>query len=75
MASAFGWFATCVSFFLVEPTPRLRLIAMLGILISVLFMLMKLLPIFPGHFSVAEWIALSSWLAIGFLLHRRPKPL
>jgi hypothetical protein len=48
---------------------------MLGILISVLFMLMKLLPIFPGHFSVAEWIALSSWLAIGFLLHRRPKPL
>ena len=75
MASAFGWFATCLSFFLVEPTPRLRLIATLGILISLLFMLMKLLPIFPGHFSVAEWIALSSWLAIGLLLHRRPKAL
>ena len=75
MASAFGWFATCLSFFLIEPSPRLRLIATLGILISLLFMLMKLLPIFPGHFSVAEWIALSSWLAIGLLLHRRPKSL
>ena len=75
MASAFGWFATCLSFFLVEPTPRLRLIATFGILISLLFMLMKLLPIFPGHFSVAEWIALSSWLAIGLLLHRRSKPM
>jgi len=74
MASAFGWFATCLSFFLVEPTPRLRLIATFGILISLLFMLMKLLPIFPGHFSVAEWIALSSWLAIGLLIHRRSKP-
>jgi basic amino acid/polyamine antiporter, APA family len=75
MASAFGWFATCLSFFLVEPTPRLRLIATLGILISLLFMLMKLLPIFPGHFSVAEWVALSSWLAIGLLLHRRFEPM
>ena len=75
MASAFGWFATCLSFFLIEPSPRPRLIATLGILISLLFMLMKLLPIFPGHFSVAEWIALSSWLAIGLLLHRRPKSL
>ena len=75
MASAFGWFATCLSFFLIEPSPRLRLIATLGILISLLFMLMKLLPVFPGHFSLAEWIALSSWLAIGILLHRRPKPM
>jgi amino acid transporter len=74
MASAFGWFTTCLSFFLVEPAPRLRLIATLGILISLLFMLMKLLPIFPGHFSLFEWIALASWLAIGLLLHRRPNP-
>jgi basic amino acid/polyamine antiporter, APA family len=75
MAAAFGWFATCLSFFLVEPAARLRLIATLGILISLLLLLMKLLPIFPGHFSLAEWIALSSWLLIGLLLHRRPKPL
>jgi len=74
MASAFGWFATCLSFFLVEPAPRLRLISTLGILISLVLILMKLLPVFPGHFSLAEWIALSAWLAIGILLHRH-KPL
>ena len=74
MASAFGWFAACFSFFLVEAAPRLRLIAAFGTLISLLLMLMKLLPVFPGHFSLAEWLALSAWLAIGFLLHRR-KPL
>jgi APA family basic amino acid/polyamine antiporter len=71
MASAFGWFAACFSFFLVEAAPRLRLIATLGILISLLLILMKLLPVFPGHFSLAEWMALSAWLAIGLLLHRR----
>ncbi len=71
MASSFGWFASCLSFFLVERDARLRLIATLGILISLLFLLMKLLPVFPGHFSLAEWIALSSWLLIGLLLHRR----
>lgn len=74
MASAFGWFAACLSFFLVEPAPRLRVIATLGILISLLLMMMKLLPVFPGHFSLSEWMALSAWLAIGLLLYRR-KPL
>src|SRR6516165_144735 len=34
MASAFGWFAACLSFFLVERSPRLRFIAALGILVS-----------------------------------------
>jgi hypothetical protein len=34
--------------------------------------LMKLLPIFPGHFSPAEWVALGIWLGIGLLLRHRP---
>jgi hypothetical protein len=33
--------------------------------------LMKVLPIIPGHFSLAEWIALGIWLVLGALLHRR----
>jgi len=36
-----------------------------------LLVLMKLLPIFPGHFSLAEWIALGIWLAIGLLFRYR----
>ncbi len=74
MASAFGWFAACLSFFLVEPSPGLRWISILGVLISLLLILMKLFPVFPGHFSLAEWVALSVWLFLGLLLHRR-KPL
>jgi len=34
---------------------------------------MKVLPAFPGHFSLAEWIALGIWLALGAILHRRPR--
>ena len=73
MASALGWLAACLSFWLVDPRPRMRFITTLGILVSLLLLLMKLLPAFPGHFTHAEWIALSIWLTLGAILHRRPK--
>jgi APA family basic amino acid/polyamine antiporter len=71
MASAFGWLAACLSFWIVEPRPRLRAITGLAIAVSLLLLLMKLLPVFPGHFTPTEWAALGVWLALGFLLHRR----
>jgi APA family basic amino acid/polyamine antiporter len=73
MASALGWLAACVSFWLVEPRPRMRFLTGLGICVSLLLLLMKLIPAFPGHFSPAEWIALAIWLLIGATLHRRSK--
>jgi basic amino acid/polyamine antiporter, APA family len=89
MASALGWLAACLSFWLVESrSPRdhsepaaatsrarkiaTRAITALGICVSLLLLLMKLIPAFPGHFTQAEWIALSIWLVIGAILHRRP---
>jgi basic amino acid/polyamine antiporter, APA family len=72
MASAFGWLAACLSFWIVEPRPRLRVITGLAIAVSLLLLLMKLLPVFPGHLTPTEWVALGVWLALGFLLHRRP---
>jgi basic amino acid/polyamine antiporter, APA family len=71
LASSLGWLAACVSFFLVTTSSRLRLIAALGIAISLLLTLMKLVPAFPGHFSLAEWIALAIWLALGLTFYRR----
>jgi amino acid transporter len=71
MASAFGWLAACVSFFLVERDARARVITALGILVAALLLIMKLLPAFPGHFTQAEWIALAIWLALGATLHLR----
>lgn len=70
MASAFGWLAACLSFLLVEKSPRLRFISSLGILVSSAFLLLKVLPAAPGHFSNAEWIALAIWLILGIALHR-----
>jgi amino acid transporter len=71
MASAFGWLAACVSFFLVERDARARVITALGILVAAMLLTMKLLPAFPGHFTQAEWIALAIWLALGAALHLR----
>src|SRR5882762_9822798 len=74
MAAALGWFAACISFFIVESRTGLRAIAALGMAVSALLTLMKLVPAVPGHFTGAEWIALGVWLSIGLLLHRRPNP-
>jgi APA family basic amino acid/polyamine antiporter len=87
-ASAFGWLATCVSFFLVVSrlgsgaTSKadfgnrtwLCLVATLGALASLILVLIKFVPIFPGHFSTWEWLALGIWLALGAILHRRSRP-
>lgn len=74
MASALGWLAACVSFWLVEKRVSLRIVTGLGIAVSLLLFLMKVLPIVPGHFSLAEWIALGIWLALGAILHRGSRP-
>lgn len=70
-AAAFGWFSACLSFFIVERSLRLRLITTLGGLAALVLLLMKFVPIFPGHFSVAEWIALAVWLTVGLMLRAR----
>jgi amino acid transporter len=73
MTSALGWFAACISFFLVESRLGLRAIATLGMVVSALLILMKLVPTVPGHFTGPEWIVLAAWLALGLLLHRPAK--
>ena len=73
MASAMGWFAACLSFWIVEKRASMRIVTGLGIAVSLLLFLMKVLPAFPGHFSLAEWIALGIWLALGAILHRQPR--
>jgi basic amino acid/polyamine antiporter, APA family len=87
-SSAFGWLTACVSFLLVlrrgsASLPRgskplqpsssnLGIIAAFGALAALALVLMKFLPIFPGHFSVAEYVALAIWLLLGLALRRRP---
>jgi amino acid transporter len=71
MASALGWFATCLSFWFVEKRTGMRMVTGLGIVVSSLLFLMKLLPIFPGHFTLWEWAAFGIWVMLGFALRVR----
>jgi basic amino acid/polyamine antiporter, APA family len=71
MASALGWLAACVSFWVIEKRISMRVVTGLGIVVSLLLFLMKVLPVIPGHFSPAEWIAFAIWVALGFALHAR----
>ena len=34
-------------------------------------LLMKIIPLVPGHFTVYEWLALGVWIALGAILRRR----
>jgi APA family basic amino acid/polyamine antiporter len=69
MACATGWFAASISLFLVESRVVVRSIAAIAALVSLLLVAMKLIPKFPGHFSLAEWITLAIWLLIGTVMH------
>jgi basic amino acid/polyamine antiporter, APA family len=69
MAAASGWLAACVSFYLADKRPRARVIAALGALVALWLVAMKLVPVFPGHFSLHEWAALAVWVAIGAAMY------
>jgi amino acid transporter len=71
MASALGWFAACLSFWMVEKRTSMRVVTGLGISVSLLLFLMKVLPVFPGHFSPSEWTAFGIWVLLGAVLYRR----
>jgi hypothetical protein len=54
---------------MVEKRTGMRMVTGLGILVSLMLFLMKVLPVFPGHFSPAEWIAFGIWVGLGAALH------
>lgn len=70
VASATGWFATCAAYLWMRPAATERLIAILGVLVGFSMVLMKLLPIVPGHFSSWEWLTLCLWIILGILIGR-----
>ena len=67
-ASAVGWMAGCVSYWCMKPSFRGRAAAMFGLVVTSLMVLVKVVPIVPGHFSRYEWMALTVWAALGVLI-------
>jgi APA family basic amino acid/polyamine antiporter len=69
LASACGWLAAGLAYFYIERTGRKRAIAVLGGVVSLALIAMKVLPFVPGHFTLAEWIVLSLWVALGLAIN------
>ncbi len=74
VACAVGWFATCAAYLWMKPAWVNRCIAAFGAVVGLLMILMKTVPLVPGHFSRYEWLACGSWIALGLLLRRRQQP-
>jgi len=71
VASAVGWLAACAAYVAMRPPARQRVVAIVGVLLGLGMILMKVIPIVPGHFSIYEWLALVIWIALGALLSSR----
>jgi len=70
VASAIGWFAVCTAFVRMKPKGIDLAIALVGTLVGLAMILMKFLPVVPGHFSGKEWLALGLWIILGMLIGR-----
>jgi len=75
VASAAGWSAACAAYYAMRPAGRERLIAIIGVVVGVTMILMKVVPLVPGHFNGYEWLALGVWSAIGLILGWRERAL
>jgi amino acid transporter len=65
-ASALGWLATSASLLRLG-TSREKLIALIGVLVAASFASLKIIPVIPGHFTLAEYIAFAVWIVAGIL--------
>ncbi len=87
VASAAGWMAACLAYFQLlssraEPIDGIQLqsksfekaVAAVGVVVGLSFVLMKLVPLVPGHFSAWEWLILVLWIILGVLIGHPRRP-
>jgi APA family basic amino acid/polyamine antiporter len=73
VASAIAWMAACASYCRMKPQFRGLAAAIFGLVVTTLMVLVKVVPIVPGHFTRYEWIALAIWAGIGLLIRTPAK--
>jgi basic amino acid/polyamine antiporter, APA family len=71
VAAAIGWMAACASYSCMKPALAGRAAAVFGLLVTVLMVLVKVVPIIPGHFTRYEWVAVAIWAVIGAVVRVR----
>jgi basic amino acid/polyamine antiporter, APA family len=65
VTSAVAWMAACAAYWCMRPPLKGRLAAGFGLVVTTLMILVKVVPLVPGHFTRYEWIALAIWLGLG----------
>jgi amino acid transporter len=70
VVGALGWMAACAAYYKLSPTAAGRRMSAIGVLVTLLMVLMKLIPFIPGHFSRYEWLALVVWCTLGAILKK-----
>ncbi len=65
MTAAVAWMAACASYYRMKPAWPRRAAAIFGLLVTSAMILVKLVPLVPGHFTSHEWIALGIWGVLG----------
>ncbi len=83
VACAIGWAAACAAYLAMgrsgtlpgqsKVSAREWIVACVAFLVAAAMVLMKVVPAIPGHFTTYEWLALTVWIALGAISHRRKK--
>jgi len=71
---AIGWCAACLAFIALARRGGIRegvTIAAIGVAVSAAIIAMKLVPVVPGSFTTAEWLAFTAWCVLGLALRQR----
>jgi len=63
-----AWMAACASYYKMKPTGLRRAAAVSGLVVTSVMILVKLVPLVPGHFSWHEWLALAIWGLFGVVV-------
>jgi basic amino acid/polyamine antiporter, APA family len=65
ITSAVAWMAACASYYKMRPAWPRRAAAVSGLIVTSVMILVKVVPLVPGHFTSHEWIALAIWGVLG----------
>jgi len=65
VCSAVAWMAACAAYCKMKPQGLRRAAAVFGLLVTSVMILVKVVPLVPGHFTRHEWVALAIWVALG----------
>ena len=57
--------AACASYYRMKPLGLRRAASVLGLFLTSVMILAKVVPWIPGHFTWHEWLALGIWTGLG----------